>query len=136
MSISKKIHNTKLIKWTALFKEQSESGLKVKDWCLENGISKDSYYYWKRKVKEALLDSSAPEIVPISTSAPASSINPDMPLDSYNHLPQNDSCGLFNLYNTRDISDSIHISSRDIQEISSSASTKLISKIIEVIRNA
>ena len=32
------------------------SGLKVKDWCMQNNISKDTYYYWLKKLREAACD--------------------------------------------------------------------------------
>lgn len=33
------------------------SGLKVKDWCMQNNVNKDAYYYWLRKLREATCDS-------------------------------------------------------------------------------
>lgn len=138
MSVSKQIHDAKLIKWTTLFKEQSDSGLNVKDWCSENGISKDTYYYWKRKVKEAVIDSSSPEIIPISVAlAPASTTEPVISHGLSNSSPKSDSCGLYNLYNTPNSSDFIHISSKGIcMDISQNVPIESIAKIIEVICHA
>ena len=36
----------RLAQWAGIIKEQKESGLTVKDWCNQNGITKDAYYYW------------------------------------------------------------------------------------------
>ncbi len=47
----------KLAQWNALVQECMSSGLKVKDWCQQNNINKDAYYYWLRKVREAACDS-------------------------------------------------------------------------------
>ena len=47
----------KLTQWNALVQECMSSGLKVKDWCQQNNVSKDAYYYWLRKVREAACDS-------------------------------------------------------------------------------
>lgn len=47
----------KLTQWNALVQDCMSSGLKVKDWCLQNNVSKDAYYYWFRKVREAACDS-------------------------------------------------------------------------------
>ena len=47
----------KFAQWNALVQECMSSGLKVKDWCLQNNISKDAYYYWLRKVREVACDS-------------------------------------------------------------------------------
>jgi len=38
-------------RWQCLIKEYQESGMKLKDWCSENGVSKDQYYYWLSKVR-------------------------------------------------------------------------------------
>lgn len=38
-------------KWQLLIKEYQESGMKLKDWCTDNGVSKDQYYYWLSKVR-------------------------------------------------------------------------------------
>ena len=38
-------------KWHWLIKEYQESGMKLKDWCSANGVSKDQYYYWLGKVR-------------------------------------------------------------------------------------
>ena len=47
----------KLSQWRALIQECMSSGLKVKDWCMQNNISKDTYYYWLKKLREAACDS-------------------------------------------------------------------------------
>lgn len=42
----------KLEHWRKLIAECQASGLKVKQWCFQNNVSKDQYYYWLRKVRE------------------------------------------------------------------------------------
>lgn len=68
MNANKKIHDTKLAHWITLIREQSESGLTISDWCVQKGLSKHAYYYWKRIAKESYVDSVIPEIVPIGPS--------------------------------------------------------------------
>ncbi len=34
---------------------QSESGLSIREWCKENGISHGKFYYWKRVIREEAL---------------------------------------------------------------------------------
>lgn len=34
-----------LQQWSRMLRERKESGLSVKEWCLEQGISEHSYYY-------------------------------------------------------------------------------------------
>lgn len=46
-------HQYKLQQWTSLIQECRSSGMKVKDWCQQNQISKDTYYYWFREVRKA-----------------------------------------------------------------------------------
>lgn len=45
--------------WAGLIKEcmNRPKGMKVKEWCSERNISKDTYYYWFNKVRKACLDS-------------------------------------------------------------------------------
>ena len=45
----------RLTEWAAVIKDCKASGLKVDDYCQQHNISRDSYYYWLRKVKEAAL---------------------------------------------------------------------------------
>ena len=44
--------------WAAIIKDRISSGLKVDDYCRQHDISRDAYYYWLRKVKEAALTQS------------------------------------------------------------------------------
>lgn len=57
-------------------KEAKASGIKISDWLNSQGISRDTYYYWYSQVKNAYLNDSLPEIVPVKNelfSAPVSS---------------------------------------------------------------
>ena len=65
MKSSQKLHLSKLAEWSVRFQEQAASGLSIKDWCSQNGVSLYAYQYWKRIAKEAYLDSLIPEIVQI-----------------------------------------------------------------------
>lgn len=55
MNVSKVTHQVKLDRWTAILKEQNSSGLSIKDWCSQNGITRDQFFYWKRKLVSTLL---------------------------------------------------------------------------------
>ena len=46
----------KLEHWRRLIAECQSSGMQVKQWCAENRISKDQYYYWLRKVREMAIE--------------------------------------------------------------------------------
>ena len=59
-----------------MVQECISSGLKVKDWCLQNNISKDSYYYWLRKLREAACDSIETSFVRVPDQCIPSSFHP------------------------------------------------------------
>lgn len=46
-----------LSKWADIVKTCKSSGMKTSEWLAQNNISKDKYYYWQRKVKDACLES-------------------------------------------------------------------------------
>lgn len=43
----------KLQEWQGILKEASESGLSKREWCRQNGIQRNSLFYWQRRIKEA-----------------------------------------------------------------------------------
>ena len=40
MNVNQTMHQANLSKWTALFHEQRQSGLTIKDWCSQNNENK------------------------------------------------------------------------------------------------
>ena len=40
--------------WLAMLNEQKQSGLTVKDWCSENGISENCFYYRQHRLRERI----------------------------------------------------------------------------------
>ena len=44
-------HKYQIKKWQCLIKEYQNSGMKLKDWCAANAVTKDQYYYWLRKIR-------------------------------------------------------------------------------------
>ena len=64
----------RLQEWAAQIREcqNRPAGMSVIDWCASHGITKANYYYRLRRVREACLESLAPEapmqqIVPVNT---------------------------------------------------------------------
>ncbi len=45
--------------------------MKVDEYCQSRGITRDMYFYWLRKVKEAALDSSGIELVELKEPEPS-----------------------------------------------------------------
>lgn len=70
MNTTKQLQQVKLNQWAARFKDQSQSGLTVKQWCDQNGYTVYTYNYWKRRLKENYVESVLPEIVPITSQVP------------------------------------------------------------------
>ncbi len=125
MNIAQVTHQAKLDRWTGILKEQNSSGLSVKDWCSQNGISRDQFFYWKRKLKESVLESALPDIVPVTLPTPS---------------PDRTSCTTCTTCATPKIPDTNFLARIIIQDVSielgSGASEQLISGIIKAVRNA
>ena len=133
MNANQKIHQAKLSKWMAYLQDQSQSGLTVKAWCLENNVSIHAFYYWKRLAKESLVDSISPEIVPLSLSTPALTEENENAPASHTHSRE-----LYNLCNqVPSKSTPITITSGDIRiDIASSADHSLVCDIIKAVCHA
>ena len=39
--------------WSSMIQERQASGLSIKNWCAERGLSENTYYYRLRKLREA-----------------------------------------------------------------------------------
>ncbi len=48
--------NIRIQQWTSVFKAKAESGLTVDEYCEQNGISRNAYYYWIRRTRNASLE--------------------------------------------------------------------------------
>lgn len=60
--------------WIAVIRDQRSSGLTIKDYCQERGLSENAYYYWLRKSRRAALQATGLSFreVPVADSRPAS----------------------------------------------------------------
>lgn len=59
----------RLSKWAGIIQERKDSGKNVKDFCLDTGISKHSYFYYQKKLRMAACEelvkgSETTELVP------------------------------------------------------------------------
>ncbi len=43
----------RLSQWMQVIQEQQSSGQNIKDFCQSRGISKNRYFYWQRKLRQA-----------------------------------------------------------------------------------
>ena len=69
--------NIRLRMWTDIIRKRTESGLSVKEWCRQNDVSRDQYFYWLRKVKTAALQSTETEFSQITDPCMSASFLPD-----------------------------------------------------------
>ena len=49
--------------WAMLIQECKASGMTNKDFCLQRGVSEKSFYYWQRKFREQVIETTAPQLV-------------------------------------------------------------------------
>ncbi len=49
--------------WRKIIEDRQKSGLSNKMYCQQQGISEKTYYYWLRKVRTAVVEQAAPQIM-------------------------------------------------------------------------
>ena len=55
-------HDFQIKKWKCMINECQNSGLKIKDWCAQNDISKHQYYYWLNKIRADCYDEAVKQL--------------------------------------------------------------------------
>lgn len=66
----------RLQQWTGIIQDRINSGLKVDEYCEQHQLSRNAYYYWLRKVKEAALISAGSRFTELQVPA-QNSVNED-----------------------------------------------------------
>ena len=51
--------------WEMVVQECGTSGLSNRECCRQRGIPEKSFYYWQRKLRQQIVESVAPQLVPI-----------------------------------------------------------------------
>ena len=49
----------RMSQWAQVIQDRKASGETVKDYCQDRGFSKDAYYYWQKKLREAACEQMA-----------------------------------------------------------------------------
>ena len=53
MDTQKAATEFRMSQWAKIIQNRIDSGLNIKDFCKSNGISKNAYFYWQKKLREA-----------------------------------------------------------------------------------
>lgn len=77
MDVQKVSHAVTKEQWKQLIIERQESGMTVRDWCLEKGITESNYYYWLKIIRQDLCDAMPSKFVPILQESPAVNLEPN-----------------------------------------------------------
>ena len=78
--------NIRIQQWTAVFKAKAESGLTVDEYCEQNGISRNAYYYWLRRARNAALEHTQTTFVELNV--PTDEVVPQAPSMVHSFMPQ------------------------------------------------
>lgn len=54
--------------WTLAIQECAASGLSNREFCRQRGISEKSFYYWQRKLREQIVEATAPKLVQLDSA--------------------------------------------------------------------
>ena len=65
--------------WKQRIENRKASGLTLNDWCEKNQISKPTYYYWHKKIKELEKE---PENLPVFVEVPLDTTEESCPSNS------------------------------------------------------
>jgi hypothetical protein len=77
MNSASLVHQAKLRKWSDLIRDQQSSSLSVASWFKQQQLSKNKFYYWKRKLKDHYVKAQLPDILPITASSVQQSCTTD-----------------------------------------------------------
>ena len=67
------MNEEKALLWQQRIQEYMSSGLSVKKWCEENGVSRSNFYFWKKRMEKTqakISDAGMPVFVEVTQNAP------------------------------------------------------------------
>ena len=56
MNIREVTAGYRMDQWTQLIQVQAQSGQNIKEFCATMGISRNTYFYWQRKLRQAVVE--------------------------------------------------------------------------------
>lgn len=59
MSTREETRQIRLASWQEVFRDRAASGMSVKNYCLANNISKNSYFYWQNIARKNALNTAS-----------------------------------------------------------------------------
>jgi len=104
--------------WAGNMRERKDSGLSVRRWCREQGISEKTYYYWQRKLRESACERLA--------QGNDSALVPATPAFAQIQLPK-ESSGDGNI--------TIRLSGAEV-EITGHASAEVVESVLRILRES
>ena len=57
--------------WAMVVQECAASGLSNREFCRQRGIAEKSFYYWQRKLRQQIVESTSPRLVPLEAPVAA-----------------------------------------------------------------
>ena len=64
-------HEVRRQQWALVMKERRESGLTIREYCRDHGIKEKTFYYWQRRLREAVCENLALREETAIASAPS-----------------------------------------------------------------
>ena len=63
--------NYRMKEWTGIVQDRINSGLSINEYCKQNGLSRNAYFYWLKKIRNRIIID-APALTEESTQSPIS----------------------------------------------------------------
>lgn len=60
MNTRDEVRQMRIREWKKVFEDKAASGLSAKEYCQQNGIGKDQYFYWQKILRESVLNEIKP----------------------------------------------------------------------------
>ena len=69
--------------WRKLVAGQADSGVSIRAWCEEHGVSEPSFYFWRRELsrRREQRQGASPQIVPVEVAPPVTGSHWDLEIE-------------------------------------------------------